>query len=413
MVKFGALQNAILTSARLSVLATDANGIIQLFNRGAERLLGYSAAEVVNIFTATDIHDPQALVLRARALSRELATEIAPDFEALACKASSGVEDCYESTLLRKNRERVPVAVAITVARDDIGGILGYLLMVTDISVRPQLGFDPCEVPFPARQAKFADLNLLTRMSHDMRTPLSAILGFAQLMESGRSPLTDSQKKSITGILQAGWHLEKLINMTRDLALIESGTLCLSLESVPLAAAMLECQAMIEAQGHTRGIRVSFPRFDSPCFVSADRNRLPEVLGHLLSAAIEYSELHAAIAVDCETHGAEWMRITIHGGGSGSSVKRLTRFFQPGDNLQQETRPADGTGIGLLLAQRLVELMGGAIGVQSNDVTGKMFSFDLKRVPVPRGAVRTSPHRPSTRPPSNASETSAANNVKG
>jgi signal transduction histidine kinase len=211
-------------------------------------------------------------------------------------------------------------------------------------------------------------------------------------MESGRSPLTDSQKKSITRILQAGWYLEKLINMTRDLALIESGTLSLSLESVPLAAAMLECQAMIEAQGDTRGIRVHFPRFDSPCFVSADRRRLPEVLGNLLSAAIEYSELHAAIAVDCETHGAEWMRITIHDGGSGSSVKRLTRFFQPGDNPQQDTRPADGTGIGLLLAQRLVELMGGAIGVQSNDVTGDMFSFDLKRVPVPRGAVRTSPH---------------------
>jgi signal transduction histidine kinase len=382
MVKFGAMQNAILTSARLAVMATDANGIIQLFNLGAERMLGYSAVEVVNIFTAADIHDPPELVLRARALSRELATEIAPDFAALACKASSGVEDCYESTLIRKNRERVRVAVAITVARDDIGGILGYLFIVTDISVRPQVGFEAYEVPFPAQQARFAKSDLLTRMSHEMRTPLSAILGFAQLMESARPPATDSQKKSITRILQAGWDLEKLIKMTSDLALIESGTSSLSLEPVPLAAAMLECQAMLEAKAQTRGIRVNFPRFESPCFVSADRNRLPEVLGHLLSAAIEYSELHAVIAVDCETHGAEWMRITIHDSGSGSTVERLTR---------SAATPEAGAGIGVLLAQRLVELMGGTI-VEGNDVTRKGFSFDLKRVPIPMGAVRTSPH---------------------
>lgn len=244
-------------------------------------------------------------------------------------------------------------------------------MTVTDIGARQQSGCEPYQAPSSAEQANLAESDLLVRMSHEMRTPLSAILGFAQLMQSGRPSLTDSQRKSITRILQAGWYLEKLIRVTRDLALIASGTLSLSLESVTLATVMLDCQAMMESQAQVRGVRLSVSRCDTPCAVSADRNRLREVLEYLLSAAIEYSEMHGEIVVDCETHNSEWVRIKIRDAGAGSSVERLTRSFQ--------LCAMDGAGIGLQLARRLVELMGGAIGAQSHPGTRNTLCIDLKR----------------------------------
>ncbi len=221
-----------------------------------------------------------------------------------------------------------------------------------------------------------------------MRTPLSAILGFAQLMESGCPSPTASQKRSIERILQAGWHLEKLISMTRDLALIESGTLSLSLEPVPLAAIMLDVSAMIESQAQMRGVRVAFPSCTAPCWVSADRIRLQEVLGRLLAAAIEYCERDAVIVVDCETDSPEWIRIGIKDGGAGSWMERLTRCLQPLDALEQDATATDGTGIGLLLARRLIEWMGGAIGSQSQEGSSHLICIDLRRVIVPTAADR-------------------------
>jgi signal transduction histidine kinase len=239
------------------------------------------------------------------------------------------------------------------------------------------------------RNTETLQVGLLARMSHEMRTPLSAILGYAQLMESGSPSPTVSQKRSIARILQAGWYLEKLMNMTRDLALIESGTLSLSLEPVPLAAVMLDLEAMIESQAQVRRVHVTFPLFEVPCTVSADRIRLQEVLGNLLSAAIENSEVDGTVIVICETRGPEWIRIGIN---DGTFPERRTKSFRPFDGLDQKTRAVDGTGIGLLLAKRLVGLMGGAIAGGSVDDARKVFSFELKRTLVPIETDCTSTH---------------------
>ena len=141
-----------------------------------------------------------------------------------------------------------------------------------------------------AEKANLAKSDFLSSMSHELRTPLNAILGFAQLMESDSPPPTPSQKESIDQILQAGWYLLELINEILDLALIESGKLSLSLEPVSLAEVMLECQAMIEPQAQKRGISMTFPQFDMPCFVNADRTRVKQVLINLLSNAIKYNQ---------------------------------------------------------------------------------------------------------------------------
>ena len=184
LLKTGALQNAILTSANFSIIATDEKGIIQLFNVGAERMLGYTAAEVVNKINPSDIHDPEEVRARAEALSVELATAITPGFEALAFKASRGIEDIYELTYICKDGSRFPAIVSITALRDDYGAIIGYLLIGTDNSVRKRVELELHHAMAVAEKANLAKSDFLSSMSHELRTPLSAILGFAQLIES-------------------------------------------------------------------------------------------------------------------------------------------------------------------------------------------------------------------------------------
>jgi PAS domain S-box-containing protein len=139
LLKAGALQSAIFNSANFSSIATDEKGVIQIFNVGAERMLGYTAADVMNKITPADISDPQEVVTRAKALSIELGTIITPGFEALVFKASRGIEDIYELTYIRKDGSRFPAIVSVTALRDDQGGIIGYLLIGTDNTARIQV----------------------------------------------------------------------------------------------------------------------------------------------------------------------------------------------------------------------------------------------------------------------------------
>ena len=138
LLKAGALQRAIFNSANFSSIATDAKGVIQIFNVGAERMLGYKAAEVVDKVTPAEISDPQEVIARAAALSLELETTITPGFEALVFKASRGIEDIYELTYIRKDGSRFPAIVSVTALRDAADTIIGYLLIGTDNTARKQ-----------------------------------------------------------------------------------------------------------------------------------------------------------------------------------------------------------------------------------------------------------------------------------
>jgi PAS domain S-box-containing protein len=139
LLEAGALQSAIFNSANFSSIATDEKGVIQIFNVGAERMLGYTASEVMNKITPADISDPQEVIARAKALSSELSTSIAPGFEALVFKASRGIEDIYELTYIRKDGTRFPALVSVTALRNAQNGIIGYLLIGTDNTVRKQV----------------------------------------------------------------------------------------------------------------------------------------------------------------------------------------------------------------------------------------------------------------------------------
>ncbi|GAB4507980.1 MAG: hypothetical protein Tsb0026_05510 [Sulfuricaulis sp.] len=377
LLKTGALQTAILTSANFSIIATDEKGIIQLFNVGAERMLGYQAAEVVNKINPSDIHDPQEVVARAQALSLELATPITPGFEALAYKASRGIEDSYELTYIRKDGSRFPAIVSITALRDDYGDVIGYLLIGADNSVRKQVELELHNAMAVADKANLAKSDFLSSMSHELRTPLSAILGFAQLIESGTPSPTASQKRSVDQILKAGWYLLELINEVLDLALIESGKLSLSLEPILLTEVMQECRTMFEPQAQKRGISMTFPRFEFPYFVKADRTRLKQVLINLLSNAIKYNKVGGTIVVDCVTNAPGRVRISVKDTGEGLAADKLLQLFQPFNRLGQETNVEEGTGIGLVVCKRLTELMGGVIGVESTVGMGSVFWIEL------------------------------------
>jgi PAS domain S-box-containing protein len=505
ILKTGALQNAILNSANFSSIATDEKGVIQLFNVGAERMLGYSAAEVVDQITPAEISDPEEVITRAAKLSLELGTTITPGFEALAFKASRGIEDIYELTYIRKDGSRIPAIVSVTALRDDQARIIGYLLIGTDNSARKHAeeklrwteesfrlmvesvsdyaivmldpggrivswntgaqrikGFHADEIVgrhfsifYPsedvaagkpradldrsaasgrhedeawrirkdgtlfwanivftairdqsghlrgfakltrdlternkvetilmdakaaAEKANLAKSDFLSSMSHELRSPLNAILGFAQLMESDSPPPTPAQAESIIQILNAGWYLLELINEILDLATIESGKMSMSLEPVSLNELLVECYSMIDPLAQRRRIRMSIPRSEVDYCVYADRTRIKQVLINLLSNAVKYNTPGGSVALACTATASGRVRISVTDTGSGLPPEKLAQLFQPFNRLGQEGRGEEGTGIGLVVSKRLVELMEGLIGVESNVGSGSVFWVEL------------------------------------
>ncbi len=529
LLKARSLQSAIFNSAHFSCIATDEKGVIQLFNVGAERMLGYTAEEVVNKITPAEIHDPQEVIARAQVLSRELGTPIAPGFEAMVFKAERGIEDIYELTKIRKNGTRFPAVVSVTALRDGQAGIIGFLLIATDNTARQQVEeerkkalrelndmkkalnehalvaitdpqgkitdvndkfctisqysreeligrdhrlinsghhskeyirslwttiarggvwhgelknrakdgshywVDTTIVPYlndqgkprqylairaditerklaeeklqqtnveleitksTAEKANLAKSDFLSSMSHELRSPLNAILGFAQLLESASPAPTVSQTKSIAQILQAGWYLLKLINEILDLSVIESGQVSLSRELVSMSDLMSECQTMMGPQAEKRGIHLTFPQFDSTLYISADMTRMKQIVINLLSNAIKYNKEGGTVVVECNVTAPERVRISVRDTGAGLAPEKLAQLFQPFNRLGQEAGGVTGTGIGLVVTKRLAELMGGVIGVESTVGVGSVFWCDMESAEAPQAIVES--HRGGT-----------------
>jgi CheY-like chemotaxis protein len=252
-----------------------------------------------------------------------------------------------------------------------------------------------------AEKANLAKSDFLSSMSHELRSPLNAILGFAQLMESASPVPTASQSERIAQILQAGWHLLKLINEILDLAVIESGKASLSLEPVSLAEVMAECQAMMAPQAQQRGIRMTFPRFDHPSYVWADRTRFKQIVINLLSNAIKYNKEQGTVVVDCTVIAPARTRISVKDTGVGLIPEKLAQLFQPFNRLGQEAGSIAGTGIGLVVTKQLAELMEGVLGVESSAGVGSVFWIELLSTAAPElaaGEAEPAAHAQPRRP---------------
>ena len=179
----------------------------------------------------------------------------------------------------------------------------------------------------------------------------------------------------------------ELNNEIIDLELIESGKLPLTLEPISLAEVVRECQAVTEAQAQTHGIRVTCPQFEIPYVVSADRKRVKQVLINLLSNAIQHNQVGGTVVVDCIANIPGHMRVCVTDTGAGLTPEKIAQLFQPFNRLDKEPSAKEGTGIGLVVSKRLIELMGGAIGVESAVGQGSIFWIELNLTAEPLPAA--------------------------
>jgi signal transduction histidine kinase/CheY-like chemotaxis protein len=273
----------------------------------------------------------------------------------------------------------------ITLGEMQLDGRKFFTGLLRDITVRNRVSAELESARVMADKANLAKSDFLSSMSHELRSPLNAILGFAQLMDSGTPAPSPSQKASIDQILRGGWYLLELINEILDLATIESGKLSMLLEPTALHEVLLDCQSMMEPLAQQKGIRMTFGEFDGVACVLADRTRLKQVLVNLLSNALKYNRTGGTVDVDCCVTPTGRMRISVQDNGPGLTQEELAQLFQPFNRLGQEGGVEEGTGIGFVVCKRLVELMGGEIGAQSTRGSGSLFWFelDLATMPVP------------------------------
>jgi PAS domain S-box-containing protein len=350
-----------------ALIATDPSGIITDVNKQMEALTGCTRDELIGAPFKNYFTDPDRAEAGIKLVLRE-----------------KKVTD-YELTARARDGKITIVSYNATTFYDRDRNLQGVIAAARDVTERNRLAQALEETNVQLERAKIAadKANLaksefLSSMSHELRSPMNAILGFAQLMESASPAPAPSQKASIDQILQAGWYLLELINEILDLALIESGKLSLSLEPISLTEVLSDCKAMIEPQALRGDIHLNFPPAEgSHLCVSADRTRLKQVIVNLLSNAIKYNQTGGTVEVTSGITAAGRTRISCRDTGGGLSPEQVAQLFQPFNRLGQEGGATEGTGIGLVVSKRLVELMGGEIGAQSAVGVGSVFWIEL------------------------------------
>jgi signal transduction histidine kinase len=386
LIKAGALQSAIFNSANFSCIATDAKGVIQIFNVGAERMLGYTTAEVVNQITPAGLHDPQEVIDRAAALSLEFATPIAPGFEALAFKASRGIEDIYELTKIRKDGSRFPAVVSVTALRDAQGAIIGYLLIGTDNTARRKAedAVRQLHVELEERVIqRTAELEAANKelesfsysVSHDLRTPLRAVDGFSQAVLKDYGPqLPEEGRRYLQTIRKGAQRMGALID---DL----------------LAFARLNRQELskraIDTGGLVRGAldELGYPWPDRAVEIimgnlpasSGDPALLKQVWLNLISNALKYTRKRgkAVVEIGClTTHGAD--TFFVRDNGTGFDLRYANKLFGVFQRLHL-AEDYEGTGVGLAIVQRIVHRHGGRVWADAAVDRGATFYFTLEK----------------------------------
>ncbi|MEQ1918991.1 MAG: ATP-binding protein, partial [Elusimicrobiota bacterium] len=374
------LQGAIFNSANFSSIATDAKGVIQIFNIGAERMLGYAAADVMNKITPADISDPQEVIARAKTLSAEMGEKIEPGFEALVFKASRGIEDFYELTYIRKDGSRFPAVVSVTALREAGNAIIGYLLIGTDNTLRKQ-----AEVSL-ANTQRLESLGVLAGgIAHDFNNVLTAILGNLSLLQSE---------------LRAGGEAQKLLTQAHQELLLEAERACGTAKGLsnqlltfakggsPVVTVMdlrllLKEAAVFAARGSN--VRCVFELSESPLVVNIDNNQVAQVIQNLILNAIQAMPGGGEIMVRAGLEGGSCIDVSFKDHGSGIQPKLLNRIFDP-----YFSTKAAGRGLGLAMFNSIMTKHGGSITADSTPGEGAVFTL---RFPVAMAAYAPPEHK--------------------
>ncbi len=330
------------------IFALDPTGKVVSWNNGAERIKGWTADEILGQgFSA--FYPPET-----RAVLPQVMLERATQ--------DGRTED--EGWRLRKDGSRFWANVVITALRDDAGHLRGFSKVTRDITDRKRAEEELLAAQAAAVAANEAKSAFLSRTSHELQTPLGAVLGFAQLLDMDRAQLSESQRTAVDQIRSAGQHLEALIDDVLDISAIEAGRIDLMPGPIDIGEVVEEAVRLARSEAGTIEAGVSFTPLAGPveAAIFADRRRVLQVMINLVSNAIKYNRPGGRVDISVERDG-QAVRLWVEDTGEGLSLDHYQRVFSPFDRLGQECLGrARGTGLGLALSRQLVEAMGGAIG---------------------------------------------------
>jgi two-component system sensor histidine kinase/response regulator len=377
-----ALQQAILEGANYAIVSTDPNGIIRTFNSAAEKMLGYDAPTVIGTESVTLVHVPEELTARAAELSIELQTKVSPDFEAIVAKARRGRPDEREWTFIRKDGSRFPVLLATSALIDENGQISGFLSIGIDITERRRVAEELLRAKEAAEAANRAKSDFLATVSHEIRTPMNGILGMSALLLD--THLDPAHREMVGAVHASAEALLSLINEILDLSKIEARRLDLVLEEIELDTVLDGVVDLLVHEAHQRGLQLAVvldPQ--TPKTFRTDAARLRQILINLVGNAIKFT-LEGEIVLAVEPVD-KMLRFSVSDTGIGLSPEQQERLFQPFTQVDSSTtRRFGGSGLGLAISKRIVELLGGHIGVESGPGAGSTFWFTLPNPITPR-----------------------------
>ncbi len=343
------------------VITIGADGIIRSFNPAACATFGYREQDIVGRKINVLIPEPYRSKYDAY-IERYLTIDRSKIFN-----------QQHELAGIKADTSIFPLEIAVSEIQlpDD----LLFVCLTRDITKRKRAEQELITARVIADRANQTKSDFLSNMSHELRTPMNAILGFGQLMQYDET-LSNTQKEDVEEILKAGRHLLDLINEILDLAKIESGRISLSIEPVRIAPIIEECLSLVSAQADKR--RISLRSHTQEDFtVQADQTRLKQTLLNLISNAIKYNREGGLVTVGAQPKDSEYLSIQITDTGRGIPKERLHELFQPFNRLDAEYSAIEGTGIGLTITRRIVEMMGGTIEVESEVGMGSRFLITL------------------------------------
>jgi PAS domain S-box-containing protein len=378
LAETSSLLEAVLESvSEVSVIAGDPALTITVFNRGAERLLGYSAAELVGIATPSVFHYPAEVEERAMELTAALGRTVQGG-EVFTAPETLG--QSREWTYVRKDGTRVAVALVVTAMRGDAGELLGYVGVAHDMSRQKEREQALVEARQRAEQASLAKSQFLANMSHEIRTPMNAVIGFSYLLE--QTSLDAQQADHLKKIKLASKSLLGVINDILDLSKIEAGELSLERAPFNLLSVISDVAAVMRVQSEAKHIGFELDaRVALPGLIEGDAHRLNQILTNLLSNAIKFTS-RGAVGLTVRQRAAASdrvnLRFEVRDTGIGISADGLARLFRPFSQADSSTtRRFGGTGLGLSIVRQLVELMDGRVGVDSTPGVGSEFWVEL------------------------------------